>query len=177
MTVTSSSAVSSFSLFASVMTSPPLSTSLLTSTSSSIWMESMLSSVVSTTPTPSPKLLLDTSLSTEDESLSPSLSPLSSSSLTFNCLSFNARSLVNKLADLKCILDNESPDCVFVSETWLHSSLPDNLLCSSDYNVYRKDRKTRGGGVCTFIKALYSSFLIDLPVEYEDVEIICTGVV
>ena len=99
---------------------------------------------------------------------------LSSSSFTFNCLSFNAKSLVDKLADL---LDNESPDCVFVSETWLHSSSPDNLLCSSDYNLYRKDRKTRGGGVCTFIKAVYSSFLIDLPVECDDLEIICTVVV
>ena len=56
------------------------------------------------------------------------------------------------------------------------SSLPDNLLGSSDYNVYRKDRKTRGGRVCTFIKDVYS-FFIDLPVEYDDVEIICTGVV
>ena len=65
---------------------------------------------------------------------------------------------INKLADLKCLLDNESPDCAFVSETWLHSTLPDNLLCSSDYNLYRKDRKTRGSGVCTFIKAVYSSF-------------------
>ena len=56
-------------------------------------------------------------------------------------------------------------------------NLPENLLCSSDCNLYRKDRKTREGGVCTFIKAVYSSFLIDLPVEYDDVEIICTGVV
>ena len=51
------------------------------------------------------------------------------------------------------------------------------FLCSSDYNLYRKDRKTRGGGICTFIKAVNSSFSIDLPVEYDDVEIICTGVV
>ena len=158
MTVTSSSVESSFSSFSSVMTSPPLSTSLLTSSSSSIWMESMLSSVVSTTPTPSPTLLPDTSSSTEDDSLSPSLSPLSSSSFTFNCLSFNARSLVNKLADRKCLLDKESPDGVFVSETWLHSSLPHHLLCSSDYNLYRRDRKTRGGGVCTFIKASFFIF-------------------
>ena len=78
-----------------------------------------------------------------------------SSSFTFNCLSFNARSLVNKLADLKCLLDNGSPDCVFVSETWLNSSLQYNLWCSSNYNLYRKDRKTRRGGFCTFIKAVY----------------------
>ena len=145
----------------------------------SILIESMLSSVVSTTPTPLSTLLLDTSSSTEDESLSSSLSSLSSSSFTFNCLSFNGRSLVNKLADLRCLLDNESPDCVFVSETsCLQSSLSDNLLCCSDYNLYRKDRKkNRGSGDCTFIKAVYSSFLIDLPVECDDVELICTGFV
>ena len=71
--------------------------------------------------------------------------------------------------NLLIVFSCQKRDCI--------SSLPDNLLCSSDYNFYIKDRKTRGNGVCTFIKAVYSSFLIDLPVEYDDVEIICTGVV
>ena len=102
----------------------------------SLWMGSIFLSAVSTTSTTSSTLLLGTSWSTGDDSLSPSLSSFSSSSFIFNLLTFNARSLVNKLAYLKCLLHNESPDFVFVSETWLHSNLPDNLLCSSDYNLF-----------------------------------------
>ena len=63
----------------------------------------------------------------------------------------NCRSLLNKLPLLYHLLDSKKFHVLLFCETWLQDIHTDNLLnSSSGYNVFRYDRKTRGGGVCIF---------------------------
>ena len=66
------------------------------------------------------------------------------------CLVLNARLLVkpDAYSALHVELNSNSTDLCFISETWLHSAIPNSLICPPGYNVVRKDWKnTRGGGV------------------------------
>ena len=56
---------------------------------------------------------------------------------------------MNKISELYDILYNAVPDCVFISESWLHADICDGLLDpKSEYVVLQKDRcGNRGGGV------------------------------
>ena len=72
----------------------------------------------------------------------------------------NARSINNKLSNLKALLHIEKPDLLAVTETWLSDFVLDAELQVPGYNFFRKDRKgRRGGGVLLFIKD-------DLKVEH-----------
>jgi len=64
-----------------------------------------------------------------------------------------ARSLCNNLPDLYCLLYSNQIDILFITESWLHSDIPDGLLDpNSKYNVVRHDRPDqRGGGACIMI--------------------------
>ena len=62
----------------------------------------------------------------------------------------NARSLVkpDAYSALHAELNGNDIDLCFISETWLHSAIPNSLICPPGYSIARKDRKdTRGGGV------------------------------
>ena len=64
------------------------------------------------------------------------------------CKLFNACSLYNKIDLLSVLLLPNDFDLIFVTESWLHSSVLDGLLLSnSAYTVYQKDRQD-GYGVC-----------------------------
>ena len=52
-------------------------------------------------------------------------------------------------------------------ETWLSNSRFDNEILPSDFLLYRKDRKSREGGVIIAIKSLLSSSLIPSPEKFE----------
>ena len=69
------------------------------------------------------------------------------------CCLLNASSLCNKLADLYCLLYADKIDILFVTESWLHSGIPDGLLDpQGKYSIIRRDRPAhRGGGVCIMI--------------------------
>ena len=73
-----------------------------------------------------------------------------------NCRLINARSLVNKIPELHCLLYNCSLkiDVLFVTESWLNNSVSDGILDPRNhYSIYRHDRPNlRGGGVCVFVK-------------------------
>jgi len=65
---------------------------------------------------------------------------------------FNARSLCNKLPELQHVLYSNNFGIVCVTESWLHTDIPDSLLDPEHkYNTYRHDRSSRGGGVCIFV--------------------------
>ena len=61
--------------------------------------------------------------------------------------SFNARSIVNKRLDLQAYVTLVNPDIIAITETWLHNNIDDNELLPNSYNIHRKDRESRGGGV------------------------------
>ena len=74
------------------------------------------------------------------------------------CLLCNARSLKNKLTDLHNLLYSTNYGCIFITESWLNSTISDGLLDPQNrYNIFRRDRKDgNGGGLCVFIKRCYT---------------------
>jgi hypothetical protein len=86
----------------------------------------------------------------------------------------NARSLksvssgVNKMRMYKSILEVEKPDILCVVETWLNSNINDHELTVGGYHNFRKDRKSRGGGILLSVKnTLTCSRRMDLEVNNE----------
>lgn len=61
---------------------------------------------------------------------------------------------MNKFEYLQCFLSFNSPDLVFITETWLSAKIHDSeIVASLPYHVLRSDRGTgRGGGVCCVAK-------------------------
>lgn len=64
----------------------------------------------------------------------------------------NARSIVNKTDQLEAVLLAYNPHVVVITETWLHSEICDQDLVPPAYEMYRRDRASRGGGVAVLVK-------------------------
>lgn len=67
-------------------------------------------------------------------------------------INVNCRSVLNKLESLECLLLDLEPDFVALTETWLNNDILDSEVTPPNYNIIRKDRPTRGGGVALMIK-------------------------
>lgn len=68
-------------------------------------------------------------------------------------INLNARSIVNKTAELEHILLSRKPDLVVITESWLHPSINDSEIIPPNYNILRNDRASRGGGVAIVIRS------------------------
>nr|CAI5829862.1 unnamed protein product [Callosobruchus analis] len=73
----------------------------------------------------------------------------------------NIRSLLPSFNDLSQIIVQHNYDFFGITETWLNRSISNNQLKINGYNLYRKDRETRGGGVCIYVKETYATHVID----------------
>jgi hypothetical protein len=63
-------------------------------------------------------------------------------------LHINARSLVNKINQMRIICNKSIPDLLCINESWFNSGHEDIELRIT-YDLYRKDRMfANGGGVC-----------------------------
>src|SRR5664279_1056196 len=90
------------------------------------------------------------------------------------CTLLNARSIVNKLSELYHMLYADQPDIVLITETWLQPDIMSGLLDpESHYHLIRKDRDTRGGGVCAFISRSFNIVPVELVERYNCLEILC----
>jgi hypothetical protein len=67
----------------------------------------------------------------------------------------NIASITAKLPSLQLYVQLKKPVCVFISETWLSSSIDDAVLGLNSYLIYRNDRSSKGGGVCIFLDKKY----------------------
>ena len=79
--------------------------------------------------------------------------------------SFNARSLLPKIDDLRAICSNENYDLVIITETWLSANILDHEICVPGYSLVRRDRNRHGGGVAlnpTCPLKFYSAFTLTL---------------
>jgi hypothetical protein len=66
---------------------------------------------------------------------------------------------------------------VAVSETWLNDTISDSfLLNGNNYTVYRKDRMSRGGGVCLFVVNPILSNRVTMSECYKDLEIVAIDI-
>ena len=66
---------------------------------------------------------------------------------SITCYYLNIRSIVNKLSAFQAHVYSSDFDVVCLSKTWLSDSLFDQEILPSNYNIYRNDRPSRGGGV------------------------------
>lgn len=64
----------------------------------------------------------------------------------------NVRSLLNSFHDLKGFLVAGDFDLFAISESWLHPDISSDVLEIENYNFYRRDRASRGGGVGVYVK-------------------------
>ena len=85
----------------------------------------------------------------------------------------NCRSLYKKSAQIGYLFKQSEILCC--TETWLSHILSDSLKSIEDKTVFRRDRKTRGGGVCIYVNNTLSPFCtVDEKSSYisPDLEII-----
>lgn len=68
-------------------------------------------------------------------------------------LNINTRSVVNKTEQLESLLLSHDPHIVVLTETWLHDGIHDDDLMPPTYNIFHRDRLTRGGGVAVIVKS------------------------
>ena len=88
------------------------------------------------------------------EELPPAPCNLTSSNLRIpSVLSTNVRSLRNKMDELQAVVDVNNPDIVCITESWLKPDIPDSTVRLSKYILFRRDRPTHAGGVCTYVNS------------------------
>ena len=74
----------------------------------------------------------------------------------------NARSIVNKVQELKLYVLNVDPDVIIITETWTHSAISNDFLNIPNYYIIaRHDRSDtlngRGGGILIYVKSKWKS--------------------
>ena len=67
-------------------------------------------------------------------------------STNLKCLVINFQSLSNKLAEFSIMTQNEKPDIIIATETWLNDSIKNTELLLDDYDLHRRDRTHKNGG-------------------------------
>ena len=65
----------------------------------------------------------------------------------------NARSLEKKFDELTAQLLSTRMDIAVITESWFNDRIDDSVLTIPGYVLQRRDRPTRGGGVCTFVSS------------------------
>ena len=64
----------------------------------------------------------------------------------------NARSLFNKMSEIRLLSRKTNAAVIAVTETWFDNSHTDSSVGIDGYCILRRDRKGHGGGVCVYIR-------------------------
>lgn len=83
-------------------------------------------------------------------------------------ISFNARSLFNKMDELRSITSSTASrhSLIAVCETWCRPDEPDTLYNLPGYTLHRADRNARqGGGVAVYVRSDLSHSLTDIVLD------------
>ena len=97
------------------------------------------------------------------------------------CLVVNARSLLSvhkkdgkqtcHLSNFQDLIYSEEADLVWVTETWLRDDIESSEILPWGYTIYRKDRKSRAGGVLLAVKSC--SFSTSREINFDtDLELV-----
>lgn len=92
-------------------------------------------------------------------------------------LNVNAQSLSNKVDKLEYLLLTYDPHITIITETWLHEGIDDSVLIPPRYQIFRRDRPTRGGGVAIVLKDGISARPLQQIPEHESLflKVSCWG--
>lgn len=89
-------------------------------------------------------------------------------------MQWNARSINNKLGTLCNLIDVNKIDVVLLSETYLDDGKNLNIY---DFNVIRKDRDSRGGGVAIALRKKYTYRKISMNYQINGIEAIAIRII
>ena len=64
----------------------------------------------------------------------------------------NINSLINKIDEVKDMLNKEMFDLSFIAETKIDKTVSSSLLSQSGFRIVRKDRKKGAGGLLAYIR-------------------------
>ena len=93
----------------------------------------------------------------------------------FKEIEMHVACLIN-LNDFALCVTTQNPDIGCVTETWLHTDIPDSLVCSYGYCVTRCDRNGRDGGIAILVHNSVKFSVVDIASEFSALEMICIGV-
>ena len=71
----------------------------------------------------------------------------------FKMAFLNIVSLPKKIDEIRYSMSEKNIDLIAFNETRLDSSISNNILHLSDYDIVRKDRSRSGGGVCIYLRS------------------------
>ena len=63
------------------------------------------------------------------------------------CISLNARSVSNKINEIRTIIEHDKPDVFCITETHLCPEIISSEIFPQNFKVIRKDRNRHGGGI------------------------------
>ena len=63
----------------------------------------------------------------------------------------NVRSMLFVGDEVKNLFITENINILAMTETWLDDSIGDSEICPSGYDIFRRDRNRKGGGVAILI--------------------------
>ena len=91
-----------------------------------------------------------------------STAPHQATNQALKILYTNARSIVNKVQELKLYVRDVNPDVIAITETWTHCNISDNYLSIPNFYIAaRHDRNDtlngRGGGILIYVKNQWKS--------------------
>lgn len=118
----------------------------------------------------------DTIMASSNESTKNMIKVISKQRKGLNICHINAQSLTHKIDEFRYLFEDSGADIVCVSETWFSSAITDSLIAVADFNLFRNDRSSHGGGVAIYIKKNISCKLLrksntDEKVEYIFIEV------
>ena len=89
---------------------------------------------------------------TTNSNTGSAIAPFTSLTQSPFILYFNARSLFNKIDELRALTHNNPPKIIAVTETWCQPHEQDGLYSIPGYSLYRSDRPNKpGGGTLLYI--------------------------
>lgn len=86
---------------------------------------------------------------------------------SFHILHLNINSIFNKFEHIFSILDLANIDVIALNEIKLDESIPDKTFMHQKYNLLRKDRSARGGGLMIYIKKCYEVMDLNMSEDFE----------
>ena len=91
------------------------------------------------------------------------------------CVCLNARSIVNKMGELRLMVEDVEPDIIGITETWTRPDMGNAELSLKGYKMFRKDKEVRrGDGVALYIKQSIQAYEFQINnVVYYDEAIWC----